>query len=401
MTMLLQRLRFVFILAGLAIVLLLQYSGTQDIRQRARSMFADTMQLTDLTRLEQEMLRFVVTAHRYVDGAPGITQRDVGVTFDILWSRIDTLFNRIKNTSIKSIEKNEPELRRLQATLASIDNDVRALRQHDEAGMAVIDSTLQEFAPRITEMNMDAYEELTVNATEGVRTEQRSAEFLTRLQWLVVAMIGFGAAFFWLDLRNIRVLNVELEKREKEIRKLAMTDGLTGLHNRRHFDERLAEVDGGGGLANCHLLLLDIDGFKQINDSYGHIAGDHLLREIARRLRAIAGEGEFIARLGGDEFAILTQGAAERSIELANAVLTAIDDPVPFNEIQLKVSASIGISQRRTCSSPAKTLMREADLALYQAKSEGKNRLSCYSGSLAAQLRSVLPSTVVAERPAA
>lgn len=153
-------------------------------------------------------------------------------------------------------------------------------------------------------------------------------------------------------------------------------DGLTGLANRaafcRSFDEGLDGVDRKGGLT---LLLLDLDHFKEINDTFGHHAGDTVLAEVARRLRFVCGPEAVIGRLGGDEFAILIQGApAATDIATASRmIIAAVRKPIPCDGHALGVGVSIGFLSTEDGTASRDDLMRRADRALYAAKAAGKN----------------------------
>lgn len=162
-----------------------------------------------------------------------------------------------------------------------------------------------------------------------------------------------------------------------EIRRLAERDTLTGLRNRSQLMKRLSEVKRRGN--PVALLLLDLDGFKDINDTHGHAAGDHCLKEMASRLAAIRGHGRLITRIGGDEFALLVENVTDRHVleSIAGEILEAASLPVKFNRASLRFSGSIGIASRDGTEHVSEVdLMGEADLALYASKTDGRG---CYS----------------------
>jgi diguanylate cyclase (GGDEF)-like protein len=167
---------------------------------------------------------------------------------------------------------------------------------------------------------------------------------------------------------------------QQRLRHLAITDPLTAVGNRALLRERLqvALENAWARHGEFGLLLLDLDGFKQINDAYGHSAGDGLLRDTAQRLQAILREGEVLARMGGDEFAVLltenfsgefaAQAAAQR-------ILAALRQPFDLGVgRQASISASIGSALYPHDGADAETLLRRADLALYAAKAAGRDR---------------------------
>jgi diguanylate cyclase (GGDEF)-like protein/PAS domain S-box-containing protein len=170
---------------------------------------------------------------------------------------------------------------------------------------------------------------------------------------------------------------------EARIQYLATHDEMTGLTNRATFGELLSHTIEAsrrrGG--QCAVLFIDLDGFKVINDSLGHEAGDLLLKEMAARLRRCMRKSDSVARLGGDEFVVLIEDSngADSAAEAAKKILTAIVDPVEIMGKECSVSASIGIARYPDDASGAASLMKYADVAMYLAKEAGKNKYRFYS----------------------
>jgi len=152
-----------------------------------------------------------------------------------------------------------------------------------------------------------------------------------------------------------------------DTRRLAQTDELTGLVNRRGFQEAAAGVlrAGSGSLA---VLVVDLDGFKDINDGLGHATGDALLRVLGSRLARESKAGSLIGRIGGDEFAVLTDDSAGSADRVAERILAAIRRPYELQGIDLRVDASIGIATAPQHGSTLDDLLRHADIAMYRAK---------------------------------
>nr|WP_308368805.1 EAL domain-containing protein [Streptomyces sp. ISL-36] len=172
------------------------------------------------------------------------------------------------------------------------------------------------------------------------------------------------------DTTERRLLNLRL-------RYEATHDALTGLPNRTLFFERLEKALSRAEDARFGLCYLDLDGFKAINDSLGHAAGDRLLVEVADRLQSCAtAPGEMVARLGGDEFVALTTGAGtERNVvDLANRILAALSVPVRIDGRELPVRGSIGVVEGPTGERTPAEVLRSADITMYRAKSAGGNR---------------------------
>jgi diguanylate cyclase (GGDEF)-like protein/PAS domain S-box-containing protein len=163
-------------------------------------------------------------------------------------------------------------------------------------------------------------------------------------------------------------------------------DPLTGLHNREVFTDELARALARHGRSSLHLgvLFIDIDAFKQINDSIGHEAGDRLLAEVARRLREAVRAGDVVGRLGGDEFAILLEllESDYEAVAVARRVLQAFSRPFDTGSGSVSITASVGLATAHDAHKPAERLIREADMAMYRAKSTGRNRFAVFDAQL-------------------
>lgn len=173
----------------------------------------------------------------------------------------------------------------------------------------------------------------------------------------------------------------DLVKAEASNRFLAEHDSLTGLANRATLLKRLPELlsiaqEAGLGLS---VLFIDLDGFKEINDSLGHEAGDKLLIEMARRLKAGIGAANLVSRHGGDEFVMLITNTTETATaELSERLLSTMAAPLVISGRQVSISASIGVAQYPADACDGVNLLKCADIAMYVAKRSGKNRFSFY-----------------------
>ena len=167
-----------------------------------------------------------------------------------------------------------------------------------------------------------------------------------------------------------------LREREQALNWMANADALTGLANRHLFNQELGKLLGTASVAGpCALLMLDLDNFKTVNDSLGHLAGDALLQEVASRLKANLVQGCLLARLGGDEFAVLARGAMDRgqAQALAYDLQQALSRSYLVHDNSIEISTSIGIAFAPGDATSAEELLKFGDMALYEAKGAGRN----------------------------
>jgi len=180
------------------------------------------------------------------------------------------------------------------------------------------------------------------------------------------------------DVTRLKHLEIELQEAKKRAELMAAHDFLTGLPNRVLLMDRIAiamaRVRRAGGLFG--IIAIDMDGFKPINDTYGHDRGDDVLREIAGRMKAAIRSTDTIARLGGDEFILLVNDVATLE-DLRSAIqhfLGAVCQPMQVAAVSMTPSLSCGVAVFPTNGTQEKELMTKADVALYAAKKQGKNR---------------------------
>ncbi|GAC1530241.1 MAG: hypothetical protein NVS3B12_04550 [Acidimicrobiales bacterium] len=176
----------------------------------------------------------------------------------------------------------------------------------------------------------------------------------------------------------------ERRRAERELARLALHDDLTGLANRTLLMDRLTRIRGSrpGRTGSTATLLIDLDEFKLVNDTYGHGAGDELLRQVAQRVSEVAGEPHTVARLGGDEFVVLCEDLDDpgQAVEMAERIREALTPPFLLESDEVFVSASIGIAA--TPGSAVDELLRDADVAMYRAKDRGRARYEIFDDRL-------------------
>ena len=262
-------------------------------------------------------------------------------------------------------------------------------------------------------------------AEGGIRELSATAERMTRTILLLALLLGLllVAAYFYLHSRIIRpvlettralrqealglsdasleppklretreLVNAfsemkrEVRRRQQGLDHLAHHDPLTQLPNRVLFKDRLEHAVNLARRNNqvVALLFLDLDNFKQINDTLGHLAGDELLVIVSRRLKNLLRHTDTVARLGGDEFAILLENVAgkRQTRNIASKILDALSEPVSIADQEFHITASIGIAMAPYDDSRPDDLIRDADAAMYEAKRRGKNAYSFFTSEL-------------------
>jgi diguanylate cyclase (GGDEF)-like protein len=390
--------KFFVIVFAVVILFAITRSDVAKIRELATGNSFFTAQLAETTRLEKEISAFRVNAAAVARGDAAISSDDLKLSFDLLWSRTATQQSKFSSLQIAALHGYQPMLVAFAEGLRSIDATVQSLHAGDREGLARIEAVMQRFAGPMSDMNRDAYAELVKRAVDSTVTQREAMHSLDRIQWMFVIAGFCGFIMLLLQLRRGEKLYAALALREAEIRTLATRDPLTGLNNRRHFDERMAAIDEGRWPGRLSLLLIDLDGFKQVNDASGHAAGDAVLQVAARRLEATAGSDALIARLGGDEFAVVIDGSMDHACNIARAVIRSLSEPVIHDGQSLKVGASVGISAVRPGPTPSATLLKEADSALYEAKAHGRGRACQCFGANNCRIAGIVPAAP--KRPA-
>ncbi|MBY0564220.1 MAG: EAL domain-containing protein [Hyphomonadaceae bacterium] len=221
-------------------------------------------------------------------------------------------------------------------------------------------------------------------------TPRRPGKALLLFILPLVALGVMGAGVLtWMMIRRLKRASEELAQREALSRHEALHDALSGLPNRTHFtrslQEALDELVQTRNNARVIVAYVDVDRFKDVNDTLGHAAGDNLIVLVAERLRGVVGPTDLLARFGGDEFAILRCSSAPgASDELADRVRAAFEESFDLYGQHVRMTASLGIAAAPDHGATPEELMRHADIALYEAKNAGRDRAMVFSARRAA-----------------
>ena len=221
---------------------------------------------------------------------------------------------------------------------------------------------------------------------------QNTAFETQQLHWFVAALLTgvyiintFDTMTLQKDThRAFERARQEANMRLVDLERLSRSDSLTGLMNRRAFDEVVQSMmHQHANRLGVTVFLIDLDGFKPINDSYGHEAGDAVLRAIATRLQTLAGRGDRVARVGGDEFAVLSANitSVKEARKFSKKIIEALSETIPFEQKNLDVGISVGIARQGPDASTPPELLSGADQAMYLAKQDPDINVKIYDRS--------------------
>jgi diguanylate cyclase (GGDEF)-like protein len=342
-----------------------------------------------VSRAEVELQQLLVTLDRYSLGRADVDREELLSQFEIFWSRLRLLVEGVDSASVQSVESAAavPEMIR---EVERLESAVRALRPGDRAAYPRIADRLESFALPLLTLSRQVKDAVGLNS-DAQHALQRNL-YLEQLGYLLGILVS-GSVLIGLlmaETRHVRRLLADATTARNRIWHLAHHDPLTDLPNRWLFNDRLdrALLRGQREGETVALHFLDLDGFKAVNDSFGHLTGDRVLVTVAQRLGACIRESDTLARIGGDEFAVVQSAATGRAgaVMLAERMLAALDAPVAIDGHSLHISASIGIGLFPDHATSPDQLRQIADQALYRAKAAGQARFQVWEPTLAALL---------------
>jgi len=332
---------------------------------------------------EFELQRLLYTLQRQRGGEGG-TPEELEKRFDIFWSRLPLLIEGEDTALIREatgVEKLVPDLLARLERLAPLLGRVRS----DAAAAREMRLALEAMQEPLHEISLATVHEL---AKRHTMLREELATLSRRNSLSLAGLAGSAAIMLFLLYREVghtRFLLARSHVQERRVHHLAHHDMLTGLPNRRLFEERLQEaLRRPRRELRLGLLLLDLDHFKHVNDTYGHAIGDALLRAATRRMRTCIRRADMLARMGGDEFAVIQEEVEGEGLclRLAGRLLDAFVEPFELDGHRLQVSLSIGIALFPDHGRSGAELLRRADLALYRAKSAGRHRLALFRAEM-------------------
>ena len=368
-------------------------------RQTALQKFA---RYNDSWAVGQTLSEYMRLEHRlaaYALGMNDVDRDEVRLRLDIMIGRVELL----KQGNLHAFVEQDPQRHEL---LVKLTNVLEMLDQRlDALDSEGLKTTLQSMAALDASMTALASTavEFDVGLIDAAQAELRQLHLI--YTGLAGGLILCGVVLVVLLLRhnslldgahrkmkdltdNLREASGELKSQNYRLKHVAHHDALTGLPNRILFrqdlEARLKTAIAGGPTAV--IFLLDLDGFKDVNDTLGHDVGDGLLQAVASRLTKLSREGDLVCRLGGDEFAILTEGLTEKqAFDFARDVLDEISFPYHVSEREIKIGTCVGVAISNE-ELDADELFKHADLALYEAKSFGSGHACVFQSQMQTRL---------------
>ncbi|KQT53919.1 MULTISPECIES: putative bifunctional diguanylate cyclase/phosphodiesterase [unclassified Aureimonas] len=316
----------------------------------------------DLAQAGAELLRLEVAIAGAVIPGSGLDLSEVKLRHQIVLGRIKASLEG----EFSTYRSDEPDtlapLRELKTIIDEIGPLIDRVAEPEVAARAI--TLIHPMNTRLARLSSMSH------AVAGDVVAAKQTKLLGVFAYLctvILALIGFGVA-----------LVVFVYRQNAKANHMAHHDALTGIANRFTLNEKLRSLKSTKAQA---IILLDVDNFKDINDTLGHIEGDRFLVALSRRLAGVLGDADLFARLGGDEFAILFEGAlaGDRARVCADAILLAFRDPLqmPGQSVRASVSMGLATHQPDTALDPG-VLLKNADLALYAAKAGGRGRTCVY-----------------------
>ncbi|WP_207062047.1 bifunctional diguanylate cyclase/phosphodiesterase [Motiliproteus sp. SC1-56] len=320
----------------------------------------------DLNKLQNTLLRA---------GMNEATHDELMLRFDLLWSRLDTVRLGREARDVRALPEAQPLLDSLLTHLQALEPRLLDFQPGDQARALALNQQLQPFAEQARRLNVASY--------IGQQTRSKLDRAFEDRTDFNLSMIGLflsgGLLVAMLVRENARNLHQSLH------------DALTGLANRKQFNSALekATMEAERSGTKLGILVIDLNNFKEVNDTLGHHLGDKLLKVVAQRLRHCVRSSDTLARLGGDEFAVIHRAIdqAEASARLARRIGEQLAQEVSLDGQQVLPSASIGVSVFPDDADTVNQVFMNADLAMYRAKQDSGQSYRLFEPAMNAQMQ--------------
>lgn len=366
-------------------------------RQTALQKFARYNDSWAVSQTVSEYLRLQNNLYGFLADPQRVTRDDLRLRMDLMLGRLELLRQGNLGAFIGERPESHELVKRLTTVLSDLDSQIDTLQPSDVEPILETMSALDGPLTTLASSSVAYDVEVVDNAHSEVR------ELHTIFTALAAGLILCGVALILLLNRHnnllhrahketrgltdeLRSATLELQANNARLEHDAYHDALTELPNRSLFrkelNERLTSVDAGTSI----ILLLDLDGFKDINDTLGHDVGDALLQAVATRLSSMREDADIVCRLGGDEFAFITSARDEEdALSFAEKVILQISKPYNLGELEIKIGTCVGIAVSSDVTT-ADELFKRADLALYESKRLGPGRISVFQPHMQQQL---------------
>lgn len=289
---------------------------------------------------------------------------DMMLQYEILWSRFKTILSNsaiihlhLYEGALEQIQQHFDLIKAFEPRLVSLAHDPDPQIIHE-----LVDTSRNQYENLVLFVN----NKFRLTSGDLKRRVEATEKIEIIIHFMLVVTLILGGALFYTLVSESRLM-----------RRLAMYDSLTGVHNRLWLNQKLDQLTENN--EPFRFYLIDLDGFKQINDTLGHQAGDELLVEVAKRLSCLNAAHYRVARMGGDEFAIIEKLQADPMSSLDAVLMDAFKAPAYYAKEFHAISASIGASEFPKHAKTVSHLLQQADFAMYEVKQQGKNGMIHYS----------------------
>jgi len=353
----LRKLTLRIVLLVLVVAIFAVSSGLSFFRHAETSeMLAVTMKTGawSASELESDLLKLVHSLELFQFGQS--TPEELELRYELFWSRLNVLKTGDETSEVRKLDGAAELLTNLERTLWVNEQSISKIVDGDSQAALELTQELKQLVTPVRQLSVSSF---------------NGKDRILKLQYAKKLQYEFGVSLIGLLVSGL-LLVIMLLLQSARNREQALHDELTGLPNRKFFKEHLKLVEARCARAETQMAvyIVDLNDFKHINDSLGHVAGDQLLIEISNRLRSCVRQQDTVARIGGDEFAIIQDGSEDIDGfgKLASRVCELISQPLVINNNRVYPSASIGISIYPTDTVDVDQLVINADLAMYRAK---------------------------------